>query len=229
MAIKGRLLKMICPDDHRMGVESVLSGRDYPIGLLPKKFLPTTIVDVGANVGSAALYFHQYFPDARIYCYEPSAFNYRYLLQNTSLIPQITCFPMGLYNQDKEMPLYHHPTGGSGAFSIKYPATSGYEHELVQIRKASQEFKERNLTNISILKIDAEASEPEILHDLFSGLPECNVLFIYLEYHGNASHRFLTDLLAHEYEETTILDDGQQQGTLFYANKDFLKFLATQR
>src|SRR5262245_45720652 len=59
----------------------ILQGKEYPILPLPD-YKPTTIVDVGANVGATAVFFHYAYPGARIYCYEPSAENYQCLAAN---------------------------------------------------------------------------------------------------------------------------------------------------
>lgn len=46
-------------------------------------FKPRTIVDAGANIGMAALYFHSVFPEALIMCVEPDHDNFRVLYENT--------------------------------------------------------------------------------------------------------------------------------------------------
>jgi len=44
-----------------------------------------TIVDIGANMGSFAVYAAQSRPDARIFCYEPEQQNFRLLKQNIEI------------------------------------------------------------------------------------------------------------------------------------------------
>src|SRR4051812_5012592 len=49
----------------------------------PVPFIPATILDAGANVGYAALWFNRKFPNAKIISLEPENSNFEILLKNT--------------------------------------------------------------------------------------------------------------------------------------------------
>ena len=54
-----------------------------------------TIVDIGANIGSFAVYAAPCCPDARIYCFEPEQMNFRFLQRNigvNGLAGRVTAF-----------------------------------------------------------------------------------------------------------------------------------------
>lgn len=57
----------------------------------PLRAEPQTILDLGAYVGYAAVYFAQRFPDAKILCVEPMAAAFRVLLLNTLPYQNIIC------------------------------------------------------------------------------------------------------------------------------------------
>src|SRR2546423_10650042 len=89
----------------RAHIERIVSGQEYPALRLPG-YAPQTIVDIGANVGAAALYFHHTFPQAEGYAYQPSAENFRHLAHNAAGSPKIHVFPYGLLDRAQKMNLY---------------------------------------------------------------------------------------------------------------------------
>ncbi|WGE30901.1 hypothetical protein PHA77_18075 (plasmid) [Edwardsiella tarda] len=52
----------------------------------PITLQPTTILDIGANIGAFALRAHQEWPDAYIACYEPMPNNVQLLRQHVDTI-----------------------------------------------------------------------------------------------------------------------------------------------
>ena len=65
----------------RYGYTEILRGRTYP----PIEFVDSIemIVDVGANVGAATVYFSRLYPEATIHPCEPAAAAYELLRENT--------------------------------------------------------------------------------------------------------------------------------------------------
>ena len=86
-------------------VIGILQSKAYPI-LNLSNYYPNIIMDIGANIGATSLYFHAYYPESKIYCYEPSEKNYRYLIKNLHDINGMYTFPYGLHNKSSEVPLY---------------------------------------------------------------------------------------------------------------------------
>ena len=69
-------------------LSNVFTGQEYP-HCLPTDYQPKLIVDVGGNVGAAAIWFHHRYPTARIVSYEPSTRAFELLKENTQNISQI--------------------------------------------------------------------------------------------------------------------------------------------
>ncbi len=142
-------------------VTKIVSGQAYPLPIL-KGFRPEVIVDVGANVGASALYFAIIWPEARLFCYEPSSRNLPFLRANLKDLPQARVFDHGLSDRNRQTRLYH------GKFQTAQDSTvpsveTGTDFEMIRLRRASDEFAACNLDRISILKIDTEGAECEIL------------------------------------------------------------------
>lgn len=143
----------------------------------------STIVEVGANVGTFALYAASTDPTVRLYSYEPIPENYRVLLDNIAA--------NGFEDQIKAFNLGVAGTSGSRQFYL----ASSPEHSFIKADDSSRgitvdclsllEVLDRNnLTKVDLLKINAEGAEYEIL---YSAPKECfdRINEIRMEYHGH--------------------------------------------
>ncbi len=193
----GRILPFDYPPSPFMEfiVKNIFQGKEYPIVNLPG-YQPQTILDIGANVGATAIFFHNAFPSAKIFCYEPASENLIYLRKNTQLIEQIDVFPYGLFDQSCKLPLF---LGSSQCAQNSLFLNSGTskEFELVELRNIIDELNDRQITEISILKIDTEGSEIPILRGIVSMKIEMDL--IYFEYHSEQDRRDIDQLLGEQY------------------------------
>jgi len=62
----------------------IFAGITYPI--VPSVSGVTTVVDIGANVGAASVYFAMAYPDAKIYAFEPGSIPLLLLQQKCGLL-----------------------------------------------------------------------------------------------------------------------------------------------
>src|SRR5437660_4897383 len=63
---------------------------------LPPALEPKVILDIGSNIGASILFFHEQFPTARIYGFEPHPETYRILQMNIGSIPSVEVFNYAL-------------------------------------------------------------------------------------------------------------------------------------
>jgi len=199
-------------------VSNVLQGKDYPIIKLPG-YSPTTIVDIGANVGATAIYLYSAYPNAKIYCYEPSHENFAYLKENTKQFEKIQVFPYGLFEKDCEIPLYKGATN-SAQNTVMVSREASKITESIKLVNTSGEMKRRYLTNISILKIDTEGCEVPILSEIFTVVQ--NIDIIYLEYHSEEDRRELDRMVENNFVLQNMKTEGIHRGTCVYLSKNML-------
>lgn len=219
-----RTFEMEYPDDREESVRRVLSGKDFPIDDLPEDFNPRLIVDIGSNAGASTLYFHHHFPDAKIVSYEPSVFNFPFLETNTAGIRNITPVNCALSNENGMRHLFYGSGAQARTFSLlEFPENRG--REMVEVRRASEEFIAHKMTQISILKLSAEACEENILIDLFENVPKLSILFLYVEYHGGCIRDLLTQMLGNEYDCKDLNRAGKRHATMRFTNRAFMKWL----
>ena len=76
---------------------------------------PQLIVDAGANIGLASLYFASKYPDAKIIAIEPEASNYELLQRNVEPYTNIIALQSALWHEDGKV-LISDSGGGHWAF-----------------------------------------------------------------------------------------------------------------
>lgn len=195
--------------------ENILAGRTYRI--VPCARDVKVIVDIGANLGATSVFLSLHYPNARIFSLEPQAFPFEILTRNTSFYPNISVFKTGLFNSNRECPLYLSHVDSSTA-SIGRSWLNGQKTEMITLRDAAEWFQEHQITEIDILKIDTEGCEIPILSRLAPFIPKIQV--IYVEYHSDADRRALDDLIGDTHVLYSAMADKPHVGELIYVRAD---------
>ncbi len=124
---------------------------------------PEIIIDAGANIGYASVYFANQFPQAKIFSLEPEEENFKLLQKNTSCYSNIVPIKAALWHKNEEINLTD-PMRGEWGYTVEDRAQTATNQHLsivsgVTIDKLMQDY---NLPSIDILKIDIEGTEKEI-------------------------------------------------------------------
>jgi FkbM family methyltransferase len=183
----------------------IFAGITYPI--VPLVSGVATVVDVGANIGAASVYFAMAYPDAQVYALEPGSSPLSLLRQNVMSLPNVKVFPFGLHSSEKTLTLFHGKSD-SVESSLSSSSRTGSTNEQIRLMGAYQFLSERGIDKIDVLKIDTEGCEVPILRSLETYLPEVKVL--YVEYHSERDRRLIDGILT----ETHVLWRGH--ATLAY-------------
>lgn len=125
--------------------------------LLKKHCKNKYIIDCGANFGNHTLFFSKF--AKRVFSFEPNYITYECLRLNTLHNKKVRIYNYGLLNKKtkKEM---HIVTGNLGASSIYKKKNS---KSIIANFKKLDSFKEILNKNISLIKIDVEDSEFELI------------------------------------------------------------------
>lgn len=219
--LHGQEMDFRYPDNIYMRnvVTGILQGREYPLFNLPG-YTPTTIVDVGANVGAAAWYFHNTYPTAEIWCYEPCQSNFWCLEANTRPFANIHPFHYGLLDRDCELPIYHGTSQSGQNSLVQTVETSPASVETVKLVKASSEAGRRQWRQISILKMDTEGSEVPILAELLGVIPSIDML--YCEYHDEDDRHEINALTRERFVLAAANAGKPHQGMCVYWSRELL-------
>jgi len=145
-----------------------------------------TIVDIGANMGSFAIYAAQACPDARIYCYEPERRNFAILKQNikiNELEERVSLFQCAVASRRGQREL---AVSGSADNSF-HIVPDNSTRQTVSCTTLGDIFADQQLKTIDLLKINCEGAEYEILESCCQTDFE-RVANIRLEYHNLDAH-----------------------------------------
>jgi FkbM family methyltransferase len=202
--------------DIRRHIRNILSGTEYPITEVV--LAPQCIFDIGANVGATALFFRSIYPDAAIFCFEPSPSNFAFLEKNVQPFPNIRIFPFGLSNEDRQERLYLGRLHCLQHSIVRHPGLLD-EYETVTLRN-SLAVLQGLVGGGGILKVDAEGCEVPILLSLAPVLD--NFDLIYVEYHSEADRLALDGILAPKFKLWRGVALVVHRGNLAYLSKRLL-------
>jgi FkbM family methyltransferase len=138
--------------------EEVLLHRQYSFDL---PFSPKIIVDAGANIGMASIYYANKYPDARVIALEPEASNFAVLVRNARPYPNVCCIRAALWNRDGQIAV-SSPSLAQGA-----PGNMGFivhEGQGAPVRALTLQtlMRDTDIESIDILKVDIEGAEKEV-------------------------------------------------------------------
>jgi FkbM family methyltransferase len=123
----------------------------------------SVIVDGGANIGLTSVALAQLYPDARILAVEPEAQNLKLLRDNTAAYARITVIPGALWDTDEPLTI-SDSQNGSWAFQVRPGGASNTEHNVKGYRISSLAAR-YGISRVSLLKLDIEGAEYEVLGD----------------------------------------------------------------
>ncbi len=170
---------------------SIFAGATYPTISFVSDV--KTIVDIGANVGAASVYFAIAYPDAKVYAFEPGSAPLALLQQNVEPLRNVTVFPFGLHSREQRLSLFQGKNDSVESSLCSTPRT-GSESEEIRLLSAPDFLASQGVNRIDILKIDTEGCEVPILRSLNAYLPEVKAL--YVEYHSERDRRMIDEMLA---------------------------------
>jgi FkbM family methyltransferase len=148
--------------------------------------LPETIIDAGANIGLASIYFACKFPKAKIIAIEPEKENFELLKINVSKYSNIIPLCAALWDTVGQIDLLD--TGlGNNAYMVVGQNTNNIvktpKHDfrsLVNTVTIEKILKDYNLERINILKIDIEGAEKEVFNSSRNWIQNIDAIIIEL-------------------------------------------------
>jgi len=124
------------------------------------------VLDIGANIGFAALNFATRCKQGHVYAYEPDDLNFRKLQRNVSLNPfcNISIYRKGLGEFSATPQLMRLNKHHSGMNRIQSAVTEGLQSEKIEVVRLDDEVTLMNLNDINLIKIDVEGYELNVVH-----------------------------------------------------------------
>lgn len=185
----------VCDVSELHALRDVLHDGEYRLDL---PFAPRVIVDAGANIGAAALFFRSAYPDAIVVAAEPNPQTFARLVRNVAHDPCIypvhgalvaSSGPVQLVSTDTTWTSYVRPLTDPALCpeAAPGPVVPGLDlPALLDFVGCSEQV-------IDLLKLDIEGGE----HSLFAGgmRESSTIRNLVVELHDDGSHRSYGDLL----------------------------------
>ena len=157
-----------------------------------------TIIDCGANIGLASLYFLSKYPGATIIALEPERENYECLQRNLTNYPNVTCLKKGIWNKSSLLKITNTEKGSLAFIVEETTVPTGNTIEGISV---SDLMKEYEINRIDILKVDIEGSEEQVFLGNVDWLPKVRMIFCEI-------HEFLKPGLTQKI--TAVFDSGYE-------------------
>jgi len=144
---------------------------------------PEVIVDAGANIGLASIYFANRYPNAKIIAIEPEQSNYALLEDNTAPYPNIIPVQAALWNTNEEINLVDPGLGKWGFMTALKESSEnppGNTCHTVMAMTMDSIMRNFGLEKIDILKMDIEGAEREVFSDATSWIYKVDSIIIEL-------------------------------------------------
>ncbi len=127
-------------------------------------FIPSTIIDAGANIGLSALFFTMKFPKTTIYSIEPELSNFKMLIENTKYYQNIFPHQKALSTIDNHtLVIQDNGFGTSGFMTVPMAKNdediASIKVSTISVMKVKQLYK---LDILDVVKIDIEGFEKEL-------------------------------------------------------------------
>lgn len=138
----------------------IFKDKEYHIDtFLPPNFIPEIIIDAGANIGLAAVYFKNKYKDAKIISIEPSKDNFEILQKNIKDYPNIIAVNSAIWDKSTYLKITNT---NDAAWEFVVNETTATDPEAFIATSISDLMEKYKLEKIDILKMDIEGAEKEV-------------------------------------------------------------------
>lgn len=156
---------------------------------------PKVIIDAGANIGLASIYFANKFPNAKIISIEPEKNNFEMLKRNVKSYNNIIPLYSALWHKNENIELIDAGLGTDGFMTMnkngindvyrelprhvpnKFFVNKSYQVPGKTVDKIIEDF---GLESVDILKVDIEGSEKEVFENSSLWIEKINSIVIEL-------------------------------------------------
>jgi FkbM family methyltransferase len=144
-----------------------------------------TILDIGANIGHFACFFHDVLPQANIYSFEPLKDAYAELQRNIKSSINIQAFNYGLGNKNETLSMHKSSYSPSSSLlemgelhKAAFPHTANHSTEPIEIRRLDEVVDEFTVKDNLLIKIDVQGYEDQVIYGAENVIPRAKIIII---------------------------------------------------
>ncbi len=181
--------------------EKVLINEEYQSHITD----PEVIVDLGANVGYASIFFANRYPQSQIIAIEPEASNFEQLQRNIAAYPNITAIQKAVWPVADEP--VHIKNMADAKWSFQVEAGVENDGDAVDVITMPDVLALCGNRQINILKVDIESAEKQLFsHNASQWLDKVD--FLMIELHDNmqegCSHALYRAVLKYPFNQYIV-------------------------
>ena len=181
---------------------------------LDYKFSPKVIIDAGANVGFASVYFKNIFPTATIIAIEPDRENFEALLKNTQEYENIHCINAGVWSEKTNVKVVDKFNAGKWAMTLEESADSRTDDfTSITIDEIMNQY---NFSQIDLIKIDIETSEKNLFSQNYSnwlGKTKMIIIELHDRLSDGCAQSFFTSIVK-TFENVSFIQYGENSSVI---------------
>jgi FkbM family methyltransferase len=160
------------PSSDVLVYEQIFTNQEYSCRFLRP---PGVILDIGANIGFASIYFANMFPETKILAVEPEYENFKLLLKNTANYPNIRCLHAGVWWREAHLNVKSISSSWDFQASEAISDPSAFDAVGITISKLMEQHA---ITRADIVKIDIEGAELEVFEHGSEWVSRCDSLIV---------------------------------------------------
>ena len=203
-----------------LNTEEIFVNGDYDFKF-PEKI--TKIIDAGANVGFASIYFYKIFKNTKILAVEPEKSNFSLLKRNTGPYKDIKILNRALWTKEANLKISNRGKTDNWGFMVE-EVKGDVDCEVRGISIESC-MRIMGWDKIDLLKLDIEGSEKELFSEGYERWIS-KVKVIILELHekmrAGATESFYNAIKSYNFKEIKIRGKYAKH-MRFLVNKDYAK------
>jgi FkbM family methyltransferase len=174
------------PEDDIISLyEEVFARQDYTSHGFYRPRPGDVVLDIGANIGTFALFLQHRCRGVIVHCFEPSAATRQRLEHNlriNRLESVVHVHPVGVSDAPRTLTLHGHRFAGSR--SVLAAGAAGEGGEAIECVTLTEAVRRTGAGRIALLKIDVEGAEVDILREADPGT-WAKIERVTLEFHGS--------------------------------------------
>lgn len=161
---------------------------------------PSRIVDAGANIGLASLYFAGRWPEAEIVAIEPEADNFKMLRRNVADLNRITLVEAGIWsNSEVRLAIANPSTSNKWGLQTKAEPDGGIAATTIPAIMAGAAWE-----RIDLLKLDVEGAERFLFDDschLWLRLVDVLIIELHDRFNDGCSRAFYRAISRYDFRQ----------------------------
>lgn len=150
------------------------------------------ILDIGANIGSFALWAQMRWPGSKIRCYEPNPGTFAFLKRNTAGHGQIACHNAALFPGARPREPFFSRYDGDGEAGLASYAVDTFRAGAVTGAFEVDVIDPARVASADIVKIDIEGGEADVLEHLDLSATS----LVLLEFQNRRNRQRMQEILA---------------------------------